>query len=115
MSDILIGTSGYDYLEWKGVFYPSDLKRKEFLEYYATKFNALEINSTFYSMPDDMKMRHFYDRTEGRLQFVLKANRTLSHEIDSTWKARAEKIKDVAGQICYWLEECPEEREKEFG
>ena len=78
MSDILIGTSGYDYLEWKVVFYPADLKRKEFLEYYATKFNALEINSTFYNMPDDMKMRHFYDRTEGKLQFAVKAKRTLN-------------------------------------
>ena len=43
MSDLLIGTSGYDYPEWKGVFYPEDLKRKDFLSFYATQFNALEL------------------------------------------------------------------------
>ena len=42
MSDILIGTFGYDYPEWKGVFYPKNLARKDFLSYYATKFNAVE-------------------------------------------------------------------------
>ena len=47
MSDLLIGTSGYDYPEWKGVFYPEDLKRKNFLSFYATQFNALELNNTF--------------------------------------------------------------------
>lgn len=51
MSDLLIGTSGYDYPEWKGVFYPEDLKRKDFLSFYATQFNALELNNTFYNMP----------------------------------------------------------------
>ena len=49
MSDLLIGTSGYDYPEWKGVFYPEDLKRKDFLIFYVTQFNALELNNTFYN------------------------------------------------------------------
>lgn len=40
MSDLLIGTSGYDYPEWKGVFYPEDLKRKDFLSYYSTQFKG---------------------------------------------------------------------------
>lgn len=43
MTDILIGTSGYDYPEWKGVFYPEDLPRKDFLSYYATQFNTVEL------------------------------------------------------------------------
>lgn len=49
MSDLLIGTSGYDYPEWKGVFYPEDLKRKDFLIFYVTQFNVLELNNTFYN------------------------------------------------------------------
>lgn len=49
MSDLLIGTSGYDYPEWKDVFYPEDLKRKDFLIFYVTQFNALELNNTFYN------------------------------------------------------------------
>ena len=47
MAEILIGTSGYDHPELKGSFYPIDLPRKDFLEFYSTKFNALELNSSF--------------------------------------------------------------------
>lgn len=43
--NILIGTSGYDSPEWKGVFYPPEVKRADFLSYYATQFNAVELNS----------------------------------------------------------------------
>lgn len=93
MSDLLIGTSGYDYPEWKGVFYPQDLKRKDFLSYYATKFNALELNNTFYNMPTPERLYSFFERSEGRLQFSVKANRLLTHEIDSTWQTAAEDFK----------------------
>lgn len=77
MNKILIGTSGYDHPELKGIFYPSDLSRKNFLEYYSTKFNALEINSTFYGMPTSQRMLSFYERSEGRLKFCVKLNRLL--------------------------------------
>ena len=93
MSDLLIGTSGYDYPEWKGIFYPQDLKRKDFLSYYATQFNALELNNTFYNMPTPERLYSFFERSEGRLQFSVKANRLLTHEIDSTWQTAAEDFK----------------------
>lgn len=91
--DILIGTSGYDYPEWKGVFYPEYLKREEFLSYYASQFNALEINNTFYNMPDSSRMRNFLERSEGKLEFCVKANRMLTHEVGKDWKQRAEDFK----------------------
>lgn len=94
-SPILIGTSGYDYPEWKGVFYPADLKRKDFLAYYATQFNALELNSTFYNMPTAEKMLSFYERSEGKLNFSIKANRLLTHEITQNWQSTAETFKDA--------------------
>ena len=72
MNNILIGTSGYDYPEWKGVFYPEDLKRKDFLSYYATQFNALELNNTFYSMPTAERLLSFYERSGGLLQHKSK-------------------------------------------
>lgn len=87
MNNILIGTSGYDYPEWKGVFYPSDLKRKDFLSYYAGHFNALELNNTFYNMPTAERLLSFYERSGGLLQFSVKANRLLTHEIDRNWQA----------------------------
>ena len=90
--NILIGTSGYDYPEWKGVFYPQDLKRKDFLSYYATEFNALELNNTFYNMPTAERLLSFYERSGGLLQFSIKANRLLTHEIDQSWKNAAEEF-----------------------
>lgn len=93
MSDLLIGTSGYDYPEWKGVFYPENLKRKDFLSYYATQFNALELNNTFYNMPTAERLLSFYERSEGRLNFSVKANRLLTHEIGADWQTAAEDFK----------------------
>ena len=86
---VYIGTSGYDYPEWKGIFYPQNLKRKDYLTYYSTVFNALEINSTFYNMPGKDQMRSFYERSEGRLTFSIKANRSLTHEISNDWQEQA--------------------------
>ncbi len=95
MNDILIGTSGYDYPEWKGIFYPRDLRRKDFLLYYSSIFNALEINSTFYNMPTAQRLVNFYQRSEGRLSFSIKANCLLTHEITSAWEDAAQEFKNA--------------------
>ncbi len=99
MSDILIGTSGYDYPEWKGVFYPPEVKRADFLSYYATQFNAVELNNTFYNMPTAERLFSFYERSEGRLQFSIKANRLLTHEIDSQWQNAADDFKTALNPL----------------
>ena len=93
MDDLLLGTSGYDYPEWKGVFYPADLKRKDFLPYYSTVFNALELNFSFYGLPTAERLLSFYERSEGRLSFSVKANRLLTHEISGGWKDVADDFK----------------------
>ena len=95
MSELLIGTSGYDYPEWKGVFYPEDLKRKDFLIFYATQFNALELNNTFYNMPTEERLMSFYERSEGKLSFSVKANRLLTHEIGADWQVAAKDFKEA--------------------
>lgn len=95
MSDLLIGTSGYDYPEWKGVFYPEDLKRKDFLSFYATQFNALELNNTFYNMPTAERLLSFYERSEGKLNFSVKANRLLTHGIGTDWQVAAKDFKEA--------------------
>lgn len=95
MNNFLIGTSGYDYPEWKGVFYPADIKRADFLAYYASVFNALELNNTFYNMPTAERIFSFYERSEGRLQFSIKANRLLTHEIDQNWQTVAKDFKNA--------------------
>jgi uncharacterized protein YecE (DUF72 family) len=46
-----VGTSGYQYEHWRGVFYPRDLPKREWFAYYATHFDTVEINNTFYRLP----------------------------------------------------------------
>lgn len=96
MDSILIGTSGYDYPDWKGVFYPADLKREDFLSWYSTKFNALELNNTFYNMPSPSRMLSFWERSEGRLKFSVKGNRLLTHEPGPAWQVVAADFRTAA-------------------
>lgn len=99
MSNILIGTSGYDYPEWKEVFYPPEIKRADFLSYYATQFNAVELNNTFYNMPTADRLLSFYERSNGQLYFSIKANRLLTHEISPAWKNAADDFKQALNPI----------------
>ena len=114
MSELLIGTSGYDYPEWKGVFYPTDLKRKDFLPYYASQFNALELNNTFYNMPTADRLLSFWDRSRGQLQFSVKANRLLTHEVGVDWSQDAaqfiQAVSPLAqkGNLCAVLFQFPQ-------
>jgi len=90
---ILCGTSGYDYPEWRGVFYPEDLPRGEFLAYYASRFPALEINSTFYRMPSETNMRSMLNRSGGRLFFSVKAPQLFTHGTGAGWQTAAAEFR----------------------
>lgn len=52
MADIYIGTSGWNYEHWEGPFYPEDLSKSEWLNHYQDQFNTVEVNNTFYNLPD---------------------------------------------------------------
>ena len=99
MDKLLIGTSGYDYPEWRGIFYPENLKRQEFLLYYASHFNALELNNTFYNMPTAARMLGFYEKSGGNLQFSVKANRLLTHEVGADWTLQAKAFRDAVNPL----------------
>lgn len=71
------------------------MKRKDFLSYYATQFNALELNNTFYNMPTAERLLSFYERSEGKLSFSVKANRLLTHEIGADWQVAAKDFKEA--------------------
>jgi uncharacterized protein YecE (DUF72 family) len=79
MNQAYFGTSGFDYPEWKPSFYPSDLKRKEFLRYYATRFRSVELNNTFYRIPDAQRIKSWSDATPEFFRFTLKAPRSITH------------------------------------
>jgi uncharacterized protein YecE (DUF72 family) len=91
---ILIGTSGYDYPEWKGVFYPPSLKREDFLPYYSEKFNAVELNYSYYTMPTADQLKKMVSRSGKRLKISIKANQQLTHHIElNNWRERAREFR----------------------
>jgi len=85
LAELYIGTSGYDYPEWKGIFYPEKTARARFLEYYATQFNSLELNGTFYRMPTSGQMQNMITRTGGKVKFSVKAFQDLTHNTDKSF------------------------------
>lgn len=87
MPELKIGTSGYDYLDWKGQFYPDDMDRRDFLGYYSGKFSTVELNFSYYRMPTVSQLSSILKRSEGRLDFSIKAHESITHKIDAaSWK-----------------------------
>ena len=78
---IYLGTSGFKFPDWKGPFYPTDLNDKDWLKYYAEKFNALEVNSTYYRLLHPATFFHMSNKVPEGFLFTVKAYRTMTHEI----------------------------------
>lgn len=81
-----LGCSGWYYGHWERLFYPEGLARNKWLEFYAKKFNTVEVNATFYHFPYPNMVKAWYDRTPKGFKFTLKANRMITH---------VKKLKDV--------------------
>jgi len=77
---ILIGTSGYNYPEWKGSFYPADLTAAKMIPYYAGQFSTVEINYTFYRMPTPKLVAGWCAQVPEQFRFTLKAPRRITHD-----------------------------------
>jgi uncharacterized protein YecE (DUF72 family) len=76
---VLIGTSGFQYRHWRGRFYPPDLAQKRWLEYYAERFRAVELNITFYRLPPPATFAEWASRVPDDFVFAVKASRYLTH------------------------------------
>ena len=107
-----IGTSGYAYDEWKGVFYPEDLKARERLTYYSSRFPTVEINYTFRRFPSEETLIKWRDQVEEGFRFTLKANQRITHKLKlrdaaqdvSDFVERARVLRDKLGTILF---QCP--------
>ena len=75
------------------------MKRADFLSFYAEHFNALELNFSFYGMPVPEKMLSFYDRTQGKINFSVKANQLLTHKIGQDWESHAQAFKAAVNPL----------------
>jgi uncharacterized protein YecE (DUF72 family) len=92
---LLVGTSGYSYKEWKGSFYPEDLKDAEMLRFYASRLTTVEINNTFYRMPTKALLEKWGGEVSPGFTFVLKAPQRLTHR---------KRLHDCAEDLRYFLE-----------
>jgi uncharacterized protein YecE (DUF72 family) len=77
---VIVGTSGYSYKEWKGTFYPEDLPAAKMLPYYAQHFGSVEINNTFYRMPEEKTLTKWASEVPDEFMFVLKAPQRITHQ-----------------------------------
>ena len=74
-----IGCSGWDYKHWRGDFYPADLPRTRWFEHYAALFDTVEINNTFYRLPEERTFAAWAERAPARFVYAVKASRFLTH------------------------------------
>ena len=84
MSDfqrIRLGTSAFTAAGWADAFYPAGLKPAEYLTYYATQFDTVEIDSTFYRTPSASTVRGWYEKTPANFLFAAKVPQTITHEL----------------------------------
>lgn len=74
-----VGCSGWQYRHWRGDFYPADLPLARWLEYYAERFDTVEINNSFYRLPERATFASWARRAPPRFEFAVKASRFLTH------------------------------------
>lgn len=96
--ELRVGTSGFSYKPWKGVFYPEDLPNDRMLEYYASQLPAVEIDNTFYRMPKREVLETWRTSTPESFRFTIKASRRITHF------KRLKETEDVMGFLLGNLE-----------
>jgi uncharacterized protein YecE (DUF72 family) len=90
-----VGTSGYAYPEWRGSFYPEKMQTAKMLPYYAEHFATVEINNTFYRMPNAKLLEGWSAQTPENFKLTLKAPQRITHH---------KRLRDCADDVKYFLE-----------
>lgn len=91
---LLVGTSGFSYKEWLGKFYPEKLPGDAMLRYYAERLATVEINNTFYRMPDEAMLARWASEVPPNFSFTLKAPRRITH---------VKRLKEVQADVAEFL------------
>lgn len=118
---VVVGTSGFFYYDWRGIFYPETLSPSRWLEFYASKLNGLEVNASFYKLPTQSSVRN-YKKFKNSLKFVFKLHRGITHKrlLREEFISPFLKVKELLGESLYcFLAQFPAsfkptERNKEF-
>lgn len=111
MKDLYIGTSGWHYKHWVGRFYPEKLNSEEMLPLYAGDFDTVEVNNTFYQLPEKETFEQWREATPDGFTFAVKANRYITHmknlkdpqEPLDNLLSRARALGDKLGPVLFQL------------
>lgn len=91
---VFVGTSGFSYAEWRGIFYPNDLQPKSYLSYYSQHFPTTEINNTFYRIPSAKVTGGWYAQVPEDFSFTLKLSQRITHD---------KRLRDVDDEMGWFL------------
>ena len=97
--DVKIGTSGYSYEDWRNHFYPINLAKSSFLEFYAQFFNAVEINSTYYTIPNQFTTKRMVEKTPENFCFIVKTHQETTHRRQENKTAIEQLVKAVQPMV----------------
>jgi uncharacterized protein YecE (DUF72 family) len=92
---LYVGTSGYSYKEWKGSFYPEKIPAKDMLRYYSERLSTVEINATFYRMPQPSMLENWKEQVPPQFRFSLKASQRITH---------FKRLKETEEETKYFIE-----------
>ena len=92
---LYVGTSGYSYKEWKGSFYPQKIPAAQMLSYYASRLPAVELNNTFYRLPQRSMVESWKTQVPENFRFAVKATQRITH---------FKRLKEAAAETNYMLE-----------
>ena len=111
MPEYYIGTSGWHYDHWKGLFYPEKLAKPKWLEFYAQHFTTVELNNSFYRLPSETAFVNWRELSPKGFVFAVKVSRFITHmkrlknveEPLQNFLSRADFLQDKLGPLLYQL------------
>ena len=96
---ILVGTSGYSFENWRGNYYPPDIQKGKMLDYYAKEFQTVEVNSTYYRIPNSAVFYHMANKTSKNFEFVVKVHQEVTHKYNKPYESMVELNKALSPLI----------------
>ncbi len=114
-----VGTSGYSYKEWKGSFYPEKIPAKDMLRFYSERLSTVEINATFYRMPQKSMLENWKEQVPDSFRFSVKAPQRITHfkrlkETEEDTKYFFETVSVIESQLGVVLFQLPPNMKKDL-
>lgn len=101
---LYIGTSGWNYSDWRGTFYPEDLPARQYLAWYSSRFSTTELNYSFYHLPRGSTFKNWFAQTPEGFVFAVKAHRSITHvrrleAVEGIWSEFLENASELKHKL----------------